>query len=64
MDVTLLLRTVGVGVIVAVANQILQRAGRDDQAVLVSVVGVVVVLLMLVGEIGSLFDSVRSVFGL
>ena len=64
MGVTLLLRTVGVGVIVAVANQILQRAGRDDQAVLVSVVGVVVVLLMLVGEIGSLFDSVRSVFGL
>lgn len=64
MDVSLLLRTVGVGIIVAVANQILQRAGRDEQAMLVTVVGIVVVLLMLVGEIGTLFDTVRSVFGL
>ena len=64
MDVSLLLRTVGGGIIVAVANQILQRAGRDEQAMLVTVVGIVVVLLMLVGEIGTLFDTVRSVFGL
>ena len=64
MDVSLLLRTVGVGIIVAVASQILQRAGRDEQAMLVTVVGVVVVLLMLVGEIGTLFETVRSVFGL
>lgn len=64
MDITLLLKTVGVGVIVAVAAQILQKTGRDEQAMLVGVVGVVIVLMMLVGEIGALFDSVRSVFGL
>ncbi len=64
MDVSLILKTVGVGILVAVANQILQRAGRDEQAMLVTVVGIVVVLLMLVGEIGTLFETVQSVFGL
>ncbi|MBS5726150.1 MAG: stage III sporulation protein AC [Clostridiales bacterium] len=64
MDVSLILKTVGVGILVAVANQILQRAGRDEQAMLVTVVGIVVVLLMLVGEIGTLFETVQNVFGL
>ncbi|MCI8611558.1 MAG: stage III sporulation protein AC [Clostridiales bacterium] len=64
MDVSLILKTVGVGILVAVANQILQRAGRDEQAMLVTVVGIVVVLLMLVGEIGTLFETVQTVFGL
>ncbi|GFI55947.1 hypothetical protein IMSAG013_00998 [Clostridiales bacterium] len=64
MDVSLILKTVGVGILVAVANQILQRAGRDEQAMLVTVVGIVVVLLMLVGEIGTLFETVQTIFGL
>lgn len=64
MDVSLILKTVGVGILVAVANQILQRAGRDEQAMLVTIVGIVVVLLMLVGEIGTLFETVQAVFGL
>lgn len=64
MDITLLLKTVGVGMIVAVANQILQKTGRDEQAMLVTVVGIVIVLIMLVGQIGDLFQSVQTVFGL
>ncbi len=60
----MILKTVGVGILVAVANQILQRAGRDEQAMLVTVVGIVVVLLMLVGEIGTLFETVQTIFGL
>ena len=64
MDVSLILKTVGVGILVAVANQILQRAGRDEQAMLVTIVGIGVVLLMLVGEIGTLFETVQAVFGL
>lgn len=64
MDISLLLKTVGVGMLVAVANQILQKTGRDEQAMLVTVVGVVVVLVMLVGQIGDLFDTVKTVFGL
>ena len=64
MDVGLVLRVAGVGILVAVAHQVLARSGRDEQAMLVSRAGVVMVLMMLVGEIGKLFDSVRAVFGL
>ena len=64
MDISIILKTIGVGVLVTVASQILQRYGRDEQATLVTVVGVVVVLLMLVGQIGDLFTSIRSIFEL
>ena len=64
MDITLILKTIGIGVLVTVASQILQRYGRDEQATLVTVVGVVVVLLMLVGEIGTLFSSIQTIFEL
>ena len=64
MDIILILKTVGVGLIITVATQILTRAGRDDQAMLVSVVGVVVVLLMLISEISNLFDTIKNTFGL
>ena len=63
MDVGLVLRVAGVGILVAVAHQVLARSGRDEQAMLVSLAGVVMVLMMLVGEIGKLFDTVQSVFG-
>lgn len=63
MDVSLILRVAGIGILVAVAAQILQKSGRDEQATLVVVSGIVVVFLLLVREIGSLFDTVRSTFG-
>lgn len=52
------------GILVSVAVQILSKNGRDEQATLVTVAGIIVVLLMLVSEMGKLFQSVRSVFGL
>jgi stage III sporulation protein AC len=64
MDISLLLKTVGVGMIVAVANQILQKTGRDEQAMLVTIVGIIVVLIMLMGQLEELFSIVRSVFEL
>ena len=64
MDISLLLKTVGVGILCAVANQILQKTGRDEQAMLVTVAGVIIVLFMLVGQIETLFETVRSVFEL
>ena len=64
MDVGLILKVAGVGLLVSVASQILSKSGRDEQAMLVTVTGVVVVLLMLVGEIGELFDKIRGVFGI
>ncbi len=64
MDVSLVLKVAGIGILVSVAQQILSRAGRDEQAMLVSLAGIVLVLLLLVEEIGRLFALVESVFGL
>lgn len=63
MDIGIILKVAGVGVLVFVAQQILKNAGRDDQGTLVTITGIVVVLLMLVGEISKLFNAVRSTFG-
>ena len=63
MDVGLVLRVTGIGMLVSVACQILSKSGRDEQAMLVSLSGIVLVLLMLVEEIGLLFDTIRGVFG-
>ncbi|MBE6531073.1 MAG: stage III sporulation protein AC [Ruminococcaceae bacterium] len=63
MDVTLILKIAGVGILVSIASAILSKSGRDEQAMFVSVAGIIVVMLMLVGEIGELIDTVRSVFG-
>lgn len=63
MDVGLILKIVGVGMIVTVSCQILSKAGRDEQSMLVSLSGIVLVLLLLIGEIGKLYDAIRSIFG-
>lgn len=63
MDVSLILRVAGVGLLVAVASQILSKSGREEQATFVTVSGVIVVFLMLIQEIGNLFDTVRATFG-
>lgn len=63
MDVGLILRVAGVGLLVAMAAQILSKSGRDEQATFVTVAGMIVVFLMLVEEIGALFDTVRAIFG-
>lgn len=64
MDVSLIFKIAGVGMLVAVSYQILQRAGREDQALLLSLTSVVLVLLLLVGKIGELFSAIRSIFGI
>lgn len=64
MDVNTVIKIAGIGVLVAVACQVLSRAGREDQAQLLSLAGVIVVLLVLVDKIGSLILSVRGIFGL
>lgn len=64
MDISLILRAAGIGLIVSVVCQILNRSGRDEQAMLVSVAGVIIVLFMLVRELGDLISSIRTVFGL
>ncbi len=64
MDVSFILKIAGIGMIVAVSCQILSKIGRDEQATLISIAGIILVLLLLVGELGELFDTVKDVFGL
>ena len=64
MEVDLILKVAGVGMIVAVVCQILGKAGREEQATLVSIAGIVVVLLLLVDKIAELIRALSEVFGL
>lgn len=64
MEIGIILKMAGVGVLVWTVSAILSRSGRDEQATLVTVAGIIVVMLMLVGEIGELFGVMRSVFGI
>lgn len=64
MDIDLIMKVAGVGMIVAVVCQILGKIGKDEHSTLVSVTGMVIVLIMLTDEIGKLFASLRDIFGL
>lgn len=63
MDVDLIFKIAGVGIIVAVLSQLLKRSERDEQALMITIAGLVIVMLMLVGEISRLFDTIKSSFG-
>ncbi len=64
MDISLILKAAGVGLIVSVLCQILTKSGREEQAMLLSAAGVIIVLLMVIKELGSLITTIRTVFGL
>ncbi len=64
MDVDFIFRVAAIGIIVTVLHQLLVRSGREEQAMLTSLAGLVVVLLMIVEVIAELFDTIKSVFGL
>ncbi len=64
MDVDLIFRIAGIGIIVAVLNQLLVRSGREEQALLTTIAGLVVVLFILIEQIGDLFDTVKMIFNL
>lgn len=60
----LIFRIAGLGIVVAVLNQLLIRAGREEQALLTTIAGLVVVLLIISQEIGELFESIKRIFDL
>ena len=64
MEVDLIFKIAAIGILVAVLNQVLSRAGRDEQAMMTTLTGLVVVLMMVVQEIARLFDLVKSLFRL
>lgn len=64
MEIDLLFKIAAIGMIVAVLTQVLSKAGRDEQAMLTALAGLVIVLTMVVQQVSSLFSSVKSIFGL
>ena len=64
MDVSIIFRIAAVGIIVAVLNQVLSRAGRDEQAMMTTLAGLVVVLFWIVQYIWDLFEMIQNMFGL
>ena len=64
MDVNFIFKIAAIGIIVAVLNTLLVRSGRDDQAMLTTLAGVIVVLMMLIPQIRELFRSVKTLFNL
>ena len=64
MDVCLIFKIAAIGIVVSVLNQVLARSGREEQATMTTLAGLVVVLMMVVRQISDLFDLVRDLFGL
>ena len=64
MDVDLIFKIAAIGILVAVLNLLLVRSGREEQAMMTTLAGLVVVLMMLVRQISDLFDLVQSLFSL
>jgi stage III sporulation protein AC len=64
MDVSLILKVAGIGILVTVICQMLSKAGRDEQATYVSLAGIVVALMALISAVGELFDMIKDVFGI
>lgn len=62
--VDLIFQVAAIGILVAVLNMLLVRAGREDQAMMTTIAGLVVVLLVVIREISELFDTIKSLFGL
>lgn len=64
MDAGLILKIAGIGILVTVTNSILSKSGRDEQSTFCTIAGIIIVLIMLVGEIGKLLNLVTGTFGL
>ena len=64
MDVDLIFKIAAIGIIVSVLNQVLIRSGREEQATMTTLAGLIVVLMMMIEQISLLVDTVKSVFGL
>ena len=64
MEMDLIFKIAAIGILVSVLNQVLSRSGRDEQATMTTLAGLVVVLMMVVQQISGLFELVKNLFGL
>lgn len=63
MEIDLIFKIAAIGIIVSILNQVLSRSGREEQATMTTLAGVVVVLMMVAQKIAELFDLVKRLFG-
>lgn len=63
MQVDLIFKVAAIGIIVAVLNQLLMRSGREEQAMMTTLAGLIVVLMIMITEISTLFSTIKTVFG-
>ena len=64
MDINLIFRIAGIGILISILNMVLKQAGKEEQAQMLTLAGVIIVLLMVIQLIQRLFSDVRTVFGL
>ena len=64
MDVDLIFKIAAIGILVAVLNLLLVRSGREEQAMMTTLAGLIVVLMMVITQISALFDTIKQLFGL
>ena len=64
MDIDMIFKIAAIGIIVAILNQLLVRSGREEQALLTTIAGLVVALMMIISQISDLFTTVKNTFGL
>ncbi len=64
MDIAIIIKIAGIGLLVAIISQLLKQTGRDDMAMLAAIAGLVITLAMIVNLIATLFDNVKTIFGL
>ncbi|MTI65428.1 MAG: stage III sporulation protein AC [Firmicutes bacterium] len=64
MNVDMIFKIAGIGILVAVLNQVLKKADREEQATMTSLAGIVIVLMMVINMISQLFESVKTIFHL
>ena len=62
MDISLILKITGIGLLVSVACQVLTKSGRDEQSTMLSIAGLIIVMLLIVSELDGLFNTLASVF--
>jgi stage III sporulation protein AC len=64
LDIDLIFKIAAIGILIAILNQLLVRAGREDMATMATIAGLIIVLLMVVDLVSNLFDNVRRIFNL
>ena len=63
MDISLILKITGIGLLISVACQVLSKSGRDEQATMLSIAGIIIVMIMIITELDNLFSILSRIFG-